>query len=341
MANWVRRVTSLFTQDTAPPPTPAARPGAESAASAQAAQGSAGSGPLPALDHALFDWLLDTHSPADRAPNPAEATWLAQLDPLIAADKGRGDLLPRAAGVIPPLLNSLRDEGQSATELAQRIEKDPNLVAEVIRLANSLAFRGDEPVTQLSVAIHRVGTAGIRQAIAKVVLKPMFDAHADGLSNRAAQRLWVHSHTQADLCRALAVERGLDPFEAYLGGLLHNVGWTAALRALDRVFEQHPGPSDLSFGSGFKEGFRERRDRLFAQILAAWHLSPALQAVARAARQPGGLPAASDPLAAVLVAGDGLATLRVLASANRLTEADAAAISGWSPSIQTFYAALA
>lgn len=338
MANWVRRVTNLFSQD-APPnkPGPADRAAAP-AATADPTLPQAG--PLPDLDHGLFDWLLDAHSPADRAPTPAEAAWLAELDPLIAADKGKGDLLPRAAGVIPPLLNSLRDEGQSAAELAQRVEKDPNLVAEVIRLANTFAFRGGEPVTQLADAIRRVGTAGVRQAIAKVVLKPMFDAQADQLSGRASARLWTHSQAQADLCRAVAVERGMDPFEAYLGGLLRNVGWTAGLRALDRVFEQHPGPADLSFGSGFKDGFRERRDRLFAQIVTGWRLSPALHAAARSARHAGGLAASPEPLAAVLVAGERLATLRVLASANRLTPTDADAITHWSAAVRSVYATL-
>src|SRR6218665_987710 len=106
--------------------------------------------------------MLAQPPPPDHPAPPDEARWLAELDALIAADKGRGDLLPRAAGLIPQLLNSLRDEGQSAGVLAQRVARDPNLVAEVTRLANSLAFRGHDPVTELADAVRRVGTGGLR-----------------------------------------------------------------------------------------------------------------------------------------------------------------------------------
>jgi hypothetical protein len=345
MANWVSRVSKLFSQEAAtgkPPTAPAAR--APAAVVPQpAASATAPSAPPvlpPDLDDALFDWLAGTTPGPEGAASATESGWLAELDGLIAADKGKGELLPRAAGVIPPLLNSLRDENQSSTELSQRVARDPNLVAEVTRLGNSVTFRGAEAVTELADAVRRVGTAGVRQAIAKVVLKPMFDAQSGLWSSHAAPLLWAHSQAQADLCRAIGVARGLDPFEAYLGGLLDNIGWTAGLRALERVLERHPNPSGLMFSRGFKEGFKLRRERLFVQFVTAWRLNPALHAAARDVQQAGSFVSATDPLAQVLLAGDRLASLRMLASAGRVQDDEAVLLEPWPEDVRAAYAAI-
>jgi hypothetical protein len=336
MASWVRRIGKLFSTETRTESATSPKPKPLSQTSAPAAVGVI---PLPDLDAALFDWLLDIPPGPERDVDAAESLWLAELDPLIAADKGRGELLPRAAGVIPPLLNSLRDESQSSAELAQRVERDPNLVAEVMRLANSIAFRGKEPVTELAEAVRRVGTSGVKQAIAKVVLKPMFDSQSGGLSSRAAARLWAHSQAQADLCRAVAMARGMDPFEAYLGGLLCNVGWTAGLRALERVFEQHPPAAEPAFGSGFKQGFRSRRDRLFVQLVTAWRVNLVLHEAARDVQYTGSFAAATDPFAQLLLMGHRLASLRMLVSAGRMAEDDAL-LAGLPDGVRSVYTSL-
>jgi len=337
MTSWVRRVSNLLSKDssarpTLPPDTatPSSLPVLDRRAPV----------PLADLDGEVFAWMLDQLPATDHPAHADEARWLDDLDALITADKGRGDLLPRAAGLIPQLLNSLRDEGQSAGVLAQRVSRDPNLVAEVTRLANSLAFRGHEPVTELADAVRRVGTAGLRQAIAKVVLKPMFGAQPGQLSTRAAAHTWAHSQAQADLCRALALDRGLDPFEAYLGGLLFDIGWTAGWRALDHVFEKLPPPAGLAFSRGFRHAFQARRERLFSQFVIAWKLSAPLHAAARAVKSAGGFEGADDPLAQVLLAGNRLAARRVLVSAGRVAE-DPAQVAHWSEAVQATYTALA
>lgn len=337
MTSWVRRVSNLLSKDssarpTVPPDTatPSSLPVPDRRAPV----------PLADLDGEVFAWMLDQLPATDHPAHPDELRWLDDLDALIVADKGRGELLPRAAGLIPQLLNSLRDEGQSAGVLAQRVSRDPNLVAEVTRLANSLAFRGHEPVVELADAVRRVGTAGLRQAIAKVVLKPMFGAQPGQLSTRAAARTWAHSQAQADLCRALAQDRGLDPFEAYLGGLLYDVGWTAGWRALDHVFEKLPPPAGLAFSRGFRQAFQARRERLFSQFVIGWKLSAPLHAAARAVKSAGGFEQADDALAQVLLAGNRLAARRVLVSAGRVAE-DPEQVAHWSASVQAAYTALA
>ena len=337
MANWIRRVGGFLSSDskTATRAAEAASVPAYAATAPDAPASPDTPAPLPDPDAPLIDWLLDLAADAPVADEATEALWLTEVDALITADKGRGELLPRAAGLIPQLLNTLRDEKHSSTDLADRMSRDANLVAELMRLANSAAYRRREPVTDLADAVRRVGTLGVRQAISKVVLKPMFDAQAGTLSGRAAPRLWLHAQAQADLCRAIAASREMDPFEAYLGGLLGNIGWTAGLRALERVLEQHPAPAGAGFSARFKQAFRLRRDRLYVQLVTAWRINPALHEAARDVQQAGSFAAATDPLAQVQLAGERLASWHVLgpAPAEDL-------LPGWPDSVRVAYSSL-
>lgn len=283
MTNWLQRVGAMLGSGrTAAAPARAAAPAPTASASPPSLPGAASApvgaeaGTSPDVVVPFVEWLLGVGPSFDAPLLPVERHLIAQLDGALAADAARADLLPRAPAVIPQLMNSLRDESQSSTALAARVAKDPHLVAEVLRLANSSATRGGEPVTDLSQAIGRLGTQGLRRAIAKVVLKPLFDAPSESLSGRAAPRLWQHSEAQAAECMRLMERAGAEPFEGYLAGLMHNVGWTAALRVLDRA----GAARQPQFSIAFVHALDERREALFGLLVRPWKLTPALTALA-------------------------------------------------------------
>jgi HD-like signal output (HDOD) protein len=232
---------------------------------------------------------------------------LGRLDAVLASDKSRSELLPRARAVIPQLLSSLRNESQSTEALAARVSKDPHLVAEVLRLANSAHSGAADPLADLAEAISRVGIDGLRRVIASVVVKPIFDAQVDALSARAAAKLWLHSQAKAAECMRLAGAAGLDPFEGYLAGLMHNIGWTAALRAIDRSGSRPAMP----LSRAFVEAFEPRREMFFALLVRHWQLTDSLTTLAGELLE-GGLPAAQSTLSQALFAADRHATLQML-----------------------------
>lgn len=321
MASWVRRVTRRFQSEPAAAgrrvATSTLPAGAAPAASAPSDAADCPSSGLDgvdgaALDAALFDWLIDI-PPGSPAAGPArEAAWLAAIDEFITADRGRGELLPMAAGVIPKLLGSLRDENQSLAALTERVARDPHLVAEVTRMANAAATRSGQSVASLADGVQRIGTAGVRQAIARVVLKPMFAPQRGALMRTCTERAGRHAQAQAQMCLALSAGTEVDSFDAYLGGLLHDTGWLAALRALERALGDTPWPPALQFSPSFKDAFALRRHRLFAHIVTDWQLGPALVDTARAVRAAGGYAHTPDALAQLLHHGGAIAAGHVL-----------------------------
>jgi hypothetical protein len=130
--------------------------------------------------------------------------------------------------------------------------------------------------------------------IARVVLRPLFDGQAGRLSAAASARVWRHAEREAQHGAALAAGCGLDPFDGYLGGLVHSSGWTVALRALDR----QPEPFALPPGEAFARRLVPLADALFGKVVADWRLTPALTALCRELQR--GAPLDGLPLGAVL-----------------------------------------
>lgn len=322
MAGWMRRLllwASGARAQAADPRAPQSAPDALASAQvhAPAAEGArlseTGQGQAETADLELrfFEWLVgDALAAADTYEVQAEARILAHMDAVSRSDEQRADLLPRARAVIPELLHSLRDDTQSMRALSARVARDPNLVVEVIRLANTVGYRPDNHVADLMQAVSRLGTEGLRRAIARVLLKPIFDAQADPLLGRATQRLWQHSELKASVCLQGAAGAGLDPFESYLAGLIHNVGWTAALRVIDRS----PAGRPRRFSPTFVHALVPRRDRLFALLVGSWQLSDALTSMAQEVLAVGSAHA-RQPLAQLLVYADRVACQQLLQAA--------------------------
>ncbi len=121
------------------------------------------------------------------------------------------------------ILNILRDPRAGAAEVAHAASLDPATAGLVMRLANSALFGPPAPISTLPAAITRLGFAATRKAILSAALSPVF-------RSPRLETAWPHSLEVADLAEQLAALSGAtDPAEAYLAGLLHDVGRIALL----------------------------------------------------------------------------------------------------------------
>lgn len=173
-------------------------------------------------------------------------------------------------------------------ELTKILEGDADLAASIVRLASSPAFTGTlgERIS-LPYAVMRLGREGVRSvcltaSLARVALVP-------GPLQGLRRRVWRECLASALTCHALAQVRGLSADDAYLGGLLHDVGKIAALLAVEADHPHITGPSDEAFWLEVVE--RHHCDAGWI-MTDRWLLSDAVQAVT--ARHH--LPSGGDPL---------------------------------------------
>ncbi len=131
--------------------------------------------------------------------------------------------LPSMPLVIMRALELLRDDAVGLDRVARTLETDPLVVPAVLKLANSVAFAGAMPVRSIEVAVARLGVRHLRTLLTERAARDVFVSR-DPMIARAFRKLWDHCSAVGALSRSLAAAGSVSPDEAYLGGLLHDVG---------------------------------------------------------------------------------------------------------------------
>jgi hypothetical protein len=80
-----------------------------------------------------------------------------------------------------------------------------------------------------------IGQEGLRQIITSVAFRPIIDMNSGQHTRLLAPRIWDQSERCAVANRMMAEAMGVDPFEAFLAGLVQNVGLIVSLRVMDQL----------------------------------------------------------------------------------------------------------
>lgn len=217
-----------------------------------------------ALDGKFSAMLLSLACLREGPLEPAERAALQWVEELAQAP-ARHDLLPRLPAVLPKLMSLARRDDVSPRELTEHLMRDPALVAEVIRIANSPRYRASKTMGSLQDAVMVLGQRGMNQLITNVAMRPVFNSQSGRFSQRARSPLWAQASRCAHACAYLRDAR-VDPFDAYLAGMVVNAGLIPALSVLDL---RYAGPH-LPDSSAFHAQFLRLGVRISANIARAW-----------------------------------------------------------------------
>jgi HD-like signal output (HDOD) protein len=228
-------------------------------------------------------------------------------DPASAAE-----LVPRVPEVIPQLLRSLQDEASNA-ELARQVAQDVVLVAEVIREANSAYYRPMSPVKTVEAALMMLGQNGLRMLLARIAFRPIIKLQTTGFTRLAAPHVWAQSEKCALAASLMAPGLTAGPFEAYLSGLMQNLGLVVGFRLADRLCEENKVPGSSEFGVQLLAEGR----LLSAAIAKHWDFPQEVADAIAHAGDPG-----EENLAQALALGDRIAKLRMLIDGHVIDEDD-------------------
>jgi HD-like signal output (HDOD) protein/nitrogen-specific signal transduction histidine kinase len=132
--------------------------------------------------------------------------------------------LPAMPQVLLRFLRLAEDDRASMTELAAVVGQDPALAAHVLIAANSAALRRGGELKSLDQCLVVLGTRMVRTMAACLAVQSVF-ARTVGDPSYDLTGFWRHSLLVADVSRAIATRLERADFEeAYLAGLLHDVG---------------------------------------------------------------------------------------------------------------------
>lgn len=149
-----------------------------------------------------------------------------------------GDLseLPVFHSVAVRLQQTLSKHDFTIDEVLDLISEDQSLAGKVLKVANSSFYAGLSKVATIKEAIVRLGA----QEIANVaMLASQFESYksTNEILNNNMQGLWSHAFSCAVGAKWLARKAGYIDLasQAFMGGLLHDIGKLALLKVLDDV----------------------------------------------------------------------------------------------------------
>ncbi len=185
--------------------------------------------------------------------------------------------LPRPPRVALEILELSQKASARIEDIGSLLEREPLLAGRVLRLANSALYGATAPVTTLKQALIRMGLATVRDVVMEAAFH-MTVLRAEGF-NDTLECIRRHSTAVAWLSRFIARNTSIDAENAFLLGLLHDVGLSVALIGLTEFLKRQKVAPKLTplrwlAVDGVHETFTE-------QVLASWGLPPGILLVVK------------------------------------------------------------
>ncbi|PRC91588.1 HDOD domain-containing protein [Solimicrobium silvestre] len=220
------------------------------------------------VDRCYFDWMAGKASENSSTDESFERKIIEYLDVLAESEFAGANLIPRVPSVMVQLLKRTHEENVTGSELSRIIAKDVVLVAAILNEVNSSFYNMNDKVTELSQAILLLGHNRLRMVLAKISFTPVFNDQLGTYSKLTSSKLWEESQQRAIACYLLAKHQNIDPFMAFLAGLMQDVGIIVALR----IFDRSSNNSDFPTATEFRAAFQKKSLILSARIGQIWTL---------------------------------------------------------------------
>ena len=204
--------------------------------------------------------------------------------------------VPTISAVAAKVLTLAADEETTATEIAEVISLDPGLSSKILAIANSSFYGGISPVSRVTDAVRIMGMRAVRNAVLGISVFGLMGERAGTTSQALA--MWVRSLYVSALAQMLAQHADLDSEEAFLLGLLSDVGILALIHLYPMEYERcapHPGMSIQEFLEGERAVFGIDHPEAGRILAERWKLPPPFcEAIAQHHAPPGGTEASLD-----------------------------------------------
>jgi HD-like signal output (HDOD) protein len=235
--------------------------------------------PMPEVDPLTNEQIFAKLHQLSLGANAVGEPWPAVHDEVILATAGilhgaatEDRYTPRRPSLLPQLLRAMNDEEVSRRELVKIISRDPSLVGNLLKMANSSFYRvSAQPVESIDRAVVILGNDGIRSLIAAALAQPIFHIRS-GDFPKFPEIAWEHTFrtASATVTHTAIVEKS-DPFAAQLLGLVAGMASIVVFRV---ALDQYDTRPKLTAHAGAMAAMLDAQTAGVAKrIAASWGLS--------------------------------------------------------------------
>ncbi len=152
------------------------------------------------------------------------------------------------------------------------IERDQFITAKVLKSANSAFFAGTREVSSLREAVQRLGVVNVRDIVLAISFRSAI--LRDQRYKDVMTHLWEHALMCATVTKQVAKAKRLSMDQAFLAGLLHDIGKPTLVLALMSIERKLKDRSGISFEPAeyFSTVFEEFHEQVGALVASRWSL---------------------------------------------------------------------
>ena len=161
-------------------------------------------------------------------------------------------------------------------QVVEAINSDAAIAARLLKVANSALLRTKDPIESIHGAVMRLGLKQVRTLVSQLALLQSFSCYSN-IDQKQLRELTEHSLEVGSYCHSLASQRkpqGLDPEEAMLAGLVHDIGKLPILTRLHDMLGSDIDSVDI------KPILHQLHGSVGGIILKEWSFPPQLIEVA-------------------------------------------------------------
>lgn len=146
--------------------------------------------------------------------------------------------LPAMSAHVQELISLVHSSRSAAYDLSRVILKDYSLTNKVLQVVNSAYYSIGQSVSSISKAVTILGFDAVRDLATAIAL--FEDFVKSGVDKEGISKLMTRSFLSALQCRDIAGEKRINvpPEEAFICGLLHNLGKTIAFIYLPGIYQE-------------------------------------------------------------------------------------------------------
>ena len=161
------------------------------------------------------------------------------------------------------------DPKSNSSDFVKIIEQDEALGSKVIRVANSVYFFRGTKAADIEKAVANIGLDELRCLLTASMLKNLLSS-----KHPLRKQIWSNSVAVAIACRTLArFTDKTSPSEAFLAGLVHDVGKLVMLRKHGHLYEKvvaRVSSGDLTFLEAEEEFFETNHVETGKWVAESW-----------------------------------------------------------------------
>lgn len=154
-------------------------------------------------------------------------------------------VLPSMPDVFLQIKKIVDDPSSNINNIAKVITRDPSLTARILKVSNSALYRGNHEITNLQLALSRMGLNLIKTLVTSHSITQMFN-QPKGVFKPFFSQLHHHSTEVSAHAYAIAAKyTKVNPDDALLAGLVHNIGYLPMAQCVDKFPEVEENPNLL------------------------------------------------------------------------------------------------